>query len=188
MGNQVTFSWSAGSDPEGGVSGYDLQIGTTEDGFDLFDSTVTGTSKTITGLPSGTTVYARVRQINNAGIHGPYSSSSAAVLTLNPSEDNDGDGQSNGSEHTAGTNPLDPASGLNVTAASISGNQVVISVATVQGKTYQLEASTTLSGTTWQNVGDPVTATGASHDFEVTYDPRQSRRFFRARVVSPVSP
>lgn len=182
IGNQVTFNWSAASDPEGGVSGYHLQIGTTPGGNDLFDSQTANTSQTLT-VPFGTKVHARIRQINNAGIAGPYSISSAAVLSLDPLADVDGDGQSNGSEHTAGTNPLSSESAFKTTATSISGNDILITVATVSGKRYQLETSTTLTATSWVNVGDPVTATSSSTVLTATDGANATTRFFRAKIV-----
>ncbi len=182
IGNQVTFTWSAASDPEGGIAGYYVQIGITLNGNSLFDSAVTGTSKSVI-VPFGTTVYARVRQINNAGIQSPYSSSSAVVRALDPLADQDGDGQSNGSEQTAGTNPNSSQSALITTATSISGNDVLITVSTVIGKTYRLETSTTLENTSWQAIGDPVTAVGTSTVFTASNGAGQPRRFYRARVV-----
>ena len=77
----VTFQWSAASDPEGGVSGYHLRVGTTPGGNDLFDSQTATTSQTVTVL-FGTTLHAQARQINNAGIAGSYSVASDAVLAL----------------------------------------------------------------------------------------------------------
>ena len=157
----MTFQWSAASDPEGGVSGYHLQVGTTPGGNDLFDSQTATTSQTVTVL-FGTTVHAQARQINNAGIAGPYSVASEAVLALDPAADQDGDGQSNSSEHTAGTNPLSSESVLRTTATWISGNDILITVATVSGRRYQLETSATLEAGSWEHVGDPVTASGLS--------------------------
>ncbi|MES2659020.1 MAG: hypothetical protein V4689_10410 [Verrucomicrobiota bacterium] len=182
IGNQVTFSWSAASDPEGGVSGYHVQIGTTPGGSDLLDASPVTTSQSVT-VSYGTTLYARVQQINNAGIAGPYSSASAAVIALDPVADNDGDGQTNASEHTAGTNPLSAASVLRATATAISGNDVNITVATVSGKNYQLETSTTLAPLSWGNVGVPVTAAGSSTVFTHTNGAGDPKRFYRARVV-----
>lgn len=182
VGNQVTFSWSAASDPDGGVSGFYLQIGTTAGGFDVFNGQTTATSQSVT-VPYGTTLYARVQQINAAGIYGPYSSASASVQTLDPAADNDGDGQSNAAEQTAGTNPLSGNSVLKATATAIVGNDVNIIVATVSGKSYQLETSTTLAALSWTSLGTPVTATGPSTTFTHTNGAGDGKRFYRARVV-----
>lgn len=182
IGNEVTFSWTAASDPEGGISGYYLQIGTTPGGFDLFNATGTTASQSIT-VPYGTTLYARVQQINTAGIYGPFSSASAAVQTLDPEADTDSDGQSNASEFTAGTNPFSAASVLRATAISSSGNDVIVTVATVSGKTYQLETSTTLAPLSWSNAGASVQASGSSTSFTHANGAGDGRRFYRARVV-----
>ncbi len=182
IGDHVTFAWTAASDPEGGVSGFHLQIGTTAGGFDLFDSSVNVTSQSVT-VPYGTTLYARVQQINNAGIAGPYSSASAAVLTLDPAADTDGDGQSNDSELSAGTDPRSSSSVLRAMAAAVSGNDVNLTVATVGGKIYQLETSTSLDSPSWSNIGTTVTATGPSTVFTATGGAGDPRRFYRVRVV-----
>ena len=180
IGHQVTFNWSAASDPEGGVSEYYLQIGTTANGFDLFNGKTTGTSQSVT-VPYGTTVYARVQQINIAGIYGPYSSASAAVVALDPVADADGDGQNNAAEHSAGTNPLSSSSALRATGIAISGANVNVTVATVAGKNYQFETSTNL--TSWTPVGDKVSATAATTVFTHTGGAGGGNKFYRARVV-----
>lgn len=182
IGNQVTFTWTAASDPEGGVAGFHLQIGTTPGGLDLFNSQVSATSQSIT-VPFGTTLYAHVQQINSAGIAGPYSSASAAVLTLDPTADTDGDGQPNDSEQSAGTDPRASASVLRAIAASVSGNDVNLTVSTVSGKKYQLETSTSLSSVSWSNIGTTVTATGSSTVFTATGGAGDPKRFYRVRVV-----
>ena len=182
IGNQVTFTWSAASDPDGGVSGFHVQIGTTPGGSELLDAQTSTTTQTVS-VAYGTTVYARVQQTNNAGIHGAYSSASAAVIALDPATDNDGDGQSNAAEQTASTNPLSNTSVLRATATVISGNSVTVTVATVIGKAYQLETSTTLAPQSWTSVGSPVAASG---DFTNFVDPAgagAAKRFYRAKVV-----
>ncbi|MES2924788.1 MAG: hypothetical protein V4819_24755 [Verrucomicrobiota bacterium] len=182
VGNQVTFTWTPASDPEGGVSGFHLQIGTTPGGADLLDAQTSLTSQSVT-VPYGTTLYARVQQINNAGIAGPYSSASASVMALDPTVDNDGDGQKNASEHTAGTNPLAAASVLKATATAVVGNDVTVTVATVSGKNYQLETSRTLGALSWTSVGSPVLATGLSTVFTHAGGAGEAERFYRVRVV-----
>ena len=182
IGNQVTFTWTAASDPEGGISGFNVQIGTTPGGSDLLNTLTSLTSQAVT-VAYGTTLYAKVQQLNNAGIAGPYSSASAAVTALDPVADTDGDGQANASEHTAGTNPLSAASVLRATATAVAGNNVNVTVATVSGKTYQLETSTTLAALSWSNAGPSILATGPSTVFTHTGGAGDPKRFYRARVV-----
>lgn len=182
IGSQVTFTWSPASDPEGGISGYHVQIGTTPGASDLLDIQTALTSQSVTA-PYGTTLYASISQINNAGIAGPYSSASAAVLTLEPLADNDGDGQPNASEHTAGTDPRSSISVLKATASTLSGDDVTITVATVAGKNYQLETSVLLTAPSWSPLGDPVSATGPSTTFTHTGGAGDPKRFYRIRVV-----
>jgi hypothetical protein len=184
IGNSVTFSWTPSADPDGGVSGYFLQIGTTPGGFDLFNGTTTNTTATVSGLSFGSVVYARVQQINNAGVYGPYSASSAAIEALDPLADRDGDGQKNAAEQTAGTDPFSSASVFKATATAISGGDVLITVATVPGKFYQLETSTTLAAGDWGNVGVPVQAIGTSTVFTHTGGAADPRRFHRVKVVT----
>ncbi len=182
IGDQVTFTWSAASDPEGGVSGFHLQIGTTPGGSDLFNSHVSTTSQSLT-VPYGTTLHARVQQINTAGIAGPYSAASASVEALDPAADTDGDGQPNGSEQAAGTDPNSPSSVFKTTAAVVSGNNVNLTVATVSGKKYQLETSTSLNSQSWSDSGAVVIAVGPSTVFTAAGGLGDPKRFYRVRVV-----
>ena len=82
--NVVTFTWPAVNDPEGGVSGYYVIVGTTPGGSDVFSGIVAGTSLTVTNS-FGVHLYAEVSAINNAGIQGAASASSAGVALVNPS-------------------------------------------------------------------------------------------------------
>lgn len=181
VGNSATFTWAAAPDPDGGVSGFHLQVGTTPAGSEVFNATSSSTSQTVTGLAYGSVIHARVSQLNNAGIEGPFSSTSAAIEVLDPAADRDGDGQSNAAEQSAGTNPLDSASVLKATAISRSGNDVLVTVSTIAGKTYQFETSTTLGS--WSPLGSTVIATGPSTTFTHTNGAGETRRFYRARVV-----
>jgi glycosidase len=104
-------------------------------------------------------------------------------VTLDPLADEDGDGQSNGAELTAGTDPYSAASVLKATATVVTGNDVAVTVATVSGKTYQLETSTSLAEFSWSEIGDPVTATGPSTVFTHSAGAGDPKRFYRVRVV-----
>ena len=83
IGNTATFSWAPLNDPDGGVSGYDVIVGTTPGGSDVFSGIVTGTTLTVTNH-YGATLYAEVSAINNAGIQGPFSASSPGVVLVDP--------------------------------------------------------------------------------------------------------
>ena len=83
MGNTVTFTWPATNDPEGGISGYNVQVGTTPGGSDVTNVFVTGTSLTVTG-GYGAHLYATVTPVNNAGIASGTATTSAAVALVNP--------------------------------------------------------------------------------------------------------
>jgi hypothetical protein len=80
--NVVTFTWSAVSDPVGGISGYQILIGTSPDGSNVFDGTVAGTSLTVTNT-FGAHLYATVTAVNNAGIAGA-AATSAGIALVNP--------------------------------------------------------------------------------------------------------
>ena len=84
IGNSVTFSWSALNDPDGGVSGYHLVVGTAPGGSNVFDGVIIGTALTVTNS-YGVTLYAVVSAINNAGVEGAASSSSAGTTLVDPS-------------------------------------------------------------------------------------------------------
>ncbi|TAG09736.1 MAG: hypothetical protein EAZ42_06045 [Verrucomicrobia bacterium] len=179
--SSVTFQWTAANDPEGGVSGFRIQMGTSANANDLLDEVVSPNSRSIS-LPFGTTVFARVAQINAAGVQGPFGPSSSPVQLLDPALDADGDGQTNGAEAVAGTDMSNPTSVLSVSDISIFGNQVNLTFASVIGKTYRLETSTTLEPGSWTTVGSSIVAIGIS---TVLSDPTGApgpRRFYRVRV------
>ncbi len=80
--NVVTFTWSAVSDAEGGVTGYHVLVGTTPGGADVFNSIITGTALTVTNT-FGAHLYATVSAVNNASIESA-TSSSAGIALVNP--------------------------------------------------------------------------------------------------------
>lgn len=85
----LTFSWTVGtvSDPDSGIIGYRLQVGTTPGGSDIFDGVVGNTlSKTLTdlGMQDGVPLYGRVLALNGAGQEGLYSDNSAGYAISLP--------------------------------------------------------------------------------------------------------
>jgi len=80
--NLVNFGWLAVSDALGGVSGYQVLVGTTPGGSDVFNGVVAGTTLTVTGN-YGARLYATVTAINNAGV-ASSAVSSGAIALVNP--------------------------------------------------------------------------------------------------------
>ena len=84
--------------------------------------------------------------------------------------DDDGDGLSNGAELAAGTNPFSPASSLSVSSTGLSGGNASLSFASVAGKLYTLQSTSTLTDpTTWTTVSavTPVSGDGTPKTFTV---------------------
>jgi glycosidase len=83
IGNSVTFTWQPLIDPVGGVAGYQVIVGTSPGAADVFSGVIPGTTLTVTNA-YGTTLYAGVSAINNAGVAGQPSASSTGVYLVNP--------------------------------------------------------------------------------------------------------
>ena len=141
LGTNVTFSWNAVSDSEGGISGYHIIVGTTPGGSNVFNGSSTITNQAVSGS-YGQTLYARVAAINNANVEGPSSVASSGTILLDPNVDSDGDGMNNANEVAAGTNPLDANSVLRILTLT-PGN--LLTWASVSGQTYQVYFTTNLS-------------------------------------------
>jgi hypothetical protein len=195
IGTQGTFNWTSNAGMHDNITEWRISIGTTPGGNDVANNLAlpgTATTHTFTGS-SGLTYYATLVPVSSAGVSGTSGQSDAGapnpaspttpVKLLAANGDEDGDGQNNAAEQTAGTNPLDATSVLKAISTNISGGDVTVTIATVSGKTYQLETSTTLLPNSWQNVGAPIQATGSSTPFPHPGGAGDPKRFYRARVV-----
>ena len=176
VGTVATFTWPAVVDPDGGVAGYHIRVGTTPGGSNVLNTLVTSPSVTVTGN-FGTTLYAFVSAINNAGIEGSASASSAGVLLLDPSGDQDADGMSNLAEDIAGTNPLDPNSVLRITSLS-NGN--LLTWASVSNTAYQVVATASMS-LDFVPISEVITATGPTTSY-LDGAATNTAKFYRIRV------
>jgi hypothetical protein len=83
LGTSATFSWPPLADPDGGISAYHIEVGTSPGASNVLNLTVVGTTVAATNT-YGQTLYARVSAINNAGIEGPFSPNSAGTILLDP--------------------------------------------------------------------------------------------------------
>lgn len=64
----VTFTWTAATDSDSGVTGYLVDVGTNEGASDVVSGAATATtSYVVSGVASGTSLNARVRAVNGAG-------------------------------------------------------------------------------------------------------------------------
>ena len=99
-------------------------------------------------------------------------------------EDADGDGSSNLSEYVAGTLPNDATSVLSLTA-SISGNDVILTFEGVDGKSYQVQSSTTLAPGSWAEVDTVPAASAGQQNATDTGGSQASRKFYRLVTPAP---
>ncbi len=95
--------------------------------------------------------------INNNGMSDLWEASVGMSVSLDPDEDLDGDGQNNGFESKAGTDPFDSESML-APELTITGDDVDVEWDTVPGKRYSLMVSDTLLG--WGPAGTWDAASG----------------------------
>jgi M6 family metalloprotease-like protein len=85
--DSLAFAWTQGTaaDPESGISGYHIQIGTTPGGNDMYDANVGNVlGGTLSGCRDGATHYARVRAVNEAGLFSNWSGNSDGILVNLP--------------------------------------------------------------------------------------------------------
>jgi hypothetical protein len=177
IGATATFTWPALADPDGGISGYHLLVGTAPGSSNVFNAIVSATSVPVTNS-LGTTLYAQVSAFNNAGIQGPFSPISAGILLLDPNGDYDHDGMSNAAEDLAGTNPLDASSVLRILNLA-DGN--LLTWTSVSGKTYCVWATADLA-TNFSPFSPAIPATGPTAAWLATAA-TNSTRYYRIYVL-----
>jgi hypothetical protein len=96
----------------------------------------------------------------------------------------DGDGQSDGFEIRAGTDPGERGSVFRVNDVVAAEPGVLeISWPTVSGVPYQLQKSATLTDASWENVGEPIIGSGATLSVGIEIPEASEREFYRIVVV-----
>jgi hypothetical protein len=98
--------------------------------------------------------------------------------------DSDGDTMTNLEEYTAGTNPRDPTSYLNV-ADVAAGNSATITFQALSNKTYTVEFSDTLTDPAWTKLAD-VAASPTNRTATVIDPAPADMRFYR--LATPRQP
>lgn len=104
------------------------------------------------------------------------------AVTPDPNADEDGDGQTNGAEAIAGTDPENPADCLRVLGGGFSGGQLVISWSSVPGKNYRLESSPDLKTWSTDVAIIPASVAPAVSTETAIPPPAGSSRFYRIGV------
>jgi glycosidase len=177
LGTAAIFSWPLTVDLQGGTSGYHVLVGTSPGASNVCNAVLSGTNVRVTNS-IGATLYACVSAINNAGIEGPFSPSSAGVILLDPNGDDDHDGMANAAEDIAGTSPLEANSRLRILSLA-DGNRVTWS--SVSGKTYRVLAAPGLA-TNFTPISSVVTAASPTATW-LDGSPTNSARFYRINVL-----
>ncbi len=98
------------------------------------------------------------------------------------SGDPDGDGFSNAQEFTAGTDPNNAASALVIVSIEPSGNDFVVTFASVAGKRYEVQRCDDLAGGAWTAVAE-VTAGGTTTQVPDPDGATQAQRFYRVKLL-----
>ncbi len=155
LSTTVTFTWPAVSDPDGGISGYHVMIGTSLGGSNVFNAIVSGTNITVTAS-YGATLYARVCAVSNIGIEGSASTSSSGTALLDP-------------------NTVRPLLSLTLT------NGTVLHWSSFSGGVYNVLATMDLR-TNFAPIASSLTATGSTASYPDNAAPNAAR-FYRVSLL-----
>ena len=179
LDGSVTFTWAPVVDNlDGLVPRYKLTVTRSDGPVTPYETT--GTTYTVSGLPTGVTATATVVTLNpnNTAVASAPTSSSNSTLSITSAADNDGDGMTNGAEHAAGTNPLDAGSIFKITSITAAvGGGITITWDAVSGKTYTVESKASLNTATWTQMASGLTA-GTYTD----PTPGAGNKFYRVKV------
>jgi hypothetical protein len=98
---------------------------------------------------------------NNDGLDDLWQAKYGAQGLL-PGGDANGTGQTNAVKCAAGLNPFAPNAVFAIKSLTMDAGGAHIAWATVAGKGYQLQSTTSLTATNWQNEGGVVAGTGSN--------------------------
>jgi fibronectin type 3 domain-containing protein len=189
----ATLSWGAVT----GAVSYNVKRAAVSGGPYTLVANTTDTEFINTGLTNGTIYYYVVTALNTATES--LASTEVNVVPLSESQqwrlanfgttansgnaadtaDPDGDGLTNAQEFSAGTNPNNASSALGVSQVQASGNDLLVSFATVLGKVYRVDRSDTLQPNSWTTLQTNISGTGGTVQITDAGAAAQTKRFYR---------
>ena len=116
------------------------------------------------------------------GLNDDWEVANFGHIGVNANADPDGDGFSNAKEFAAGTDPNNAASAPLIVAIAPSGNDVVITFASVAGKSYDVQRNDDLSTPGWTTFTNVTGNAGTTQATDVG-GALQPQRFYRAQVL-----
>lgn len=99
-----------------------------------------------------------------------------------PGSDPDADGFNNYAENISGTNPTNSASFLKIQSVTRNVSGATLVWQSGIGKKYQVSTRTNITSAAWQNIGSPVTASGATAQYLDT-SATNAARFYRIQAL-----
>ncbi len=150
--NQVVFSWSGVTDPEGLQPVYRVVV---NDGGIITTNRTTDTQLAVTGTYGNEVSITVVAENPEASWSASAASpASASVLLLDPVQDEDGDGHLNAQEFIAGTSPTNSQSIFRILDAASTPTGTVMTISTEPERSYTAFSSGALgTGMTWSSFG-----------------------------------
>ena len=109
------------------------------------------------------------------------SSYSLALSNDAIAQDADGDGQTTGDEHEAGTNPQDSASVFRVESTALGAGNYVLNWQAVAGKRYAIDFTEDIANPSWSEVASGIDGVEPTTQRQLTLG-SESKGFFRIRL------
>ncbi|MEK7675920.1 MAG: TIGR02597 family protein [Verrucomicrobiota bacterium] len=103
------------------------------------------------------------------------------LITIDGALDTDGDGHTDFQEFIAGTDPLNPASALRITAIREVGSDVQLDFASIAGKMYRVESKNSLSDATWTQIDSFTSAVTGTQTVVDTGAGAGASQFYRVK-------
>lgn len=191
IGNSLVVNWTpVAADSEGIVPHYGITVarspvgGNVTDAGTTFTSYQTASPNFTVNASEGVEVHVTVWAFNpNNPASTTVGPATLQFRFLSATGDQDSDGMSNEAEDIAGTNPFSLASALKMTTSSRpSATSFTVSWSSVSGKTYRVQASTSLAPNSFVDISGNILASGPTSSFTDT-SAGDSRKFYRVRVV-----